>query len=61
MSIEADIAGVTVLAVLPAVFLAVSFTAKRAKSSTWSLDGTLLVLALVEMQGFSIHSNIPAC
>jgi hypothetical protein len=50
MSIRANIAGVTILAVLPAVFLAARFAAKRTKSATWSLDDTLLVLALVGIQ-----------
>ena len=50
MSIGGDIVGVTILAVLPVMFLAARFAAKKTKSLSWSLDDTLLVLALVRLQ-----------
>ena len=53
MSFGANIAGVTTLAVLSAFFLAARFAAKRTKSLPWSLDDTLLVLALVRLQRHS--------
>lgn len=47
MSIATHTAGVTVLAVSPTVCLATRFAAKRIRSLPWTLDDTLLILALV--------------
>ena len=55
MSIGANIAGIITLAVLSAFFLAARFAAKRTKSLPWSLDDTLLVLALVRLQRYCIR------
>lgn len=47
MLFAAYVAGVVTLAILPLVFLIARHAAKRSKHLSWSIDDTLLVLALV--------------
>ncbi|KAF1359903.1 hypothetical protein EJ07DRAFT_155383 [Lizonia empirigonia] len=52
MSIGANTAAITILAVTPTLFLAARIAAKRTIALPWSFDDTLLVLASVRICGF---------
>jgi hypothetical protein len=44
------VVGITVLAVLPLLFLIARLLAKRSQRTPWSIDDTLLVLSLVQQE-----------
>ena len=48
MLLGSYIAGIVLLLALPLVFVTARFVSKRSKVPSWTLDDTLLVLALVE-------------
>ena len=56
MLLHSYIAGVVLLSILPQIFLIARIAAKRLKHLSWTIDDTLLVLALVGLP-FSIHTD----
>ena len=52
MSRGETVAGITLLAVVPALSLAGRLAAKKIKSLSWVLDDTLLVLALASPERY---------